>query len=881
MDDTAAVATFLFTDIEGSTRLWEREPERMRPAMARHDALAREAVEAHAGELVKKTGDGLHAAFHDPLDALLAAVDIQLVLARLAQESGFELHARCGMHLGAFERRDRDYYGTAVNRAARIMAAAHGGQVLLSKAVAQRLEGRLPGSIALRDLGIARLRDLANPERIYQLVHPQLRSGFPALRSLEGTPNNLPHVPSTFIGRERELAEVLGLLGRTRLLTITGMGGLGKTRLALQAAAEAVDAYPDGVWIIELAVVHDPRRVAQAAAFAMGVKEEPGRPVIEALERHVRDRHLLVILDNCEHVVETSAELARRLLSAGASASVLATSREPLRIPGEVAYAIGGMSLPEVGTGESLSDSEAVRLFLDRAAAARPGFSLTAANAASLATICRDLDGIPLAIELAAARVRSLPVGEIAARVRDRFGLVTSRDPTALPRQRTLRALIDWSHDLLSEEERALFRQFAAFQSGCTLEAAEAVCELPAGNEVLPVLEQLVDKSLVLLDDDPPRYRMLETVRQYALERMEIANEGSALMRRHFDFYLALAELAPAGLVGEERARWLAILDAERENILAAHAWAQHGAVDARRGLRLASCMKRYWIERGLLELGERVTQEALERPGAREPDEDRCRALFDGGQLRYFMGRYREARRDLGESLAIARALGSPKKIGAVLQPLGMAALGEGDHELAGTCLREALELARSLDDARDIARAANVLGQLHRLEGAPHEAATLFEETIRISRAQGDREMAAVGALNLAMVSMDREEGAFAATCVREALEAAQSHRSLPLLKSALETASGLAAKLADDRAAARFYGAAEAQAQKSGLRRDPADAAFLAPLVERSRSRLGACAFAAGEAEGRALGEAEAAAEALRWLAGRPTVPAATCR
>jgi tetratricopeptide (TPR) repeat protein len=407
------------------------------------------------------------------------------------------------------------------------------------------------------------------------------------------------------------------------------------------------------------------------------------------------------------------------------------------------------------------------------------------------------------------------------------------------------------------------------------------VCELASHEDVLPVLEQLVDKSLVLFEDGPARYRMLETVRHYAIERLEAAAERERVLRRHFEFYLTLADQARSGLVGEQRARWLAVLDAERENILAAHAWAQGEEVEACLALRLASSMKRYWIERGLLELGERVTREALDRPAARDPGEDRCRALFDVGQLLYFMGRHREARRDLEESLAIARNLGSIKKIAAVLQPLGMAALGEGELELARSCLREALALARSLDDARDIARAANALGQLQRLEGAPQEAAQLFEETIRISRAQGDREMAAVGALNLAMVSMDREDGAFAASCIREALEAAQADGSLPLLKSALEAAAGLAARFGDDLAAARFYGAAEAQAAKSGLRRDPADAAFLEPLVEASRARLGRAAFAAIEAEGGALEEAQAADDARQWLARHRETTAATYR
>ena len=878
MEDFTNQATFLFTDIEGSTRLWEEEPERMREAMARHDALAREAVVAHGGQVVKMTGDGLHAIFADAVDALHASVRLQAELGELERSYGIPIRARCGMHVGAFERRDGDYYGTAVNRAARIMSSAHGGQVLLSQAVGDLVGRRLPEGIGLRDLGIARLRDLARAERLYQVVAPLLRADFPPLRSLEGTPNNLPHSLSSFVGRARELAEVRELLSRTRLLTLTGMGGLGKTRLSLQVAAEEMDAYPDGVWLVELASLHDARRMAQSAASAMGVKEEPGRPVLEALERHVRGRQMLLVLDNCEHLLETSAELAHKLLSAGAGLRILATSREPLRVAGEVAYSIAGMAVPPSGTAAegSIASSEAVRLFLDRAAAARPGFAITTKSALAIATICRAVDGIPLALELAAARVRSLPVEDIAARVLEGTQLLASRDPTAIPRQRTLRALIDWSHDLLSDAEGAVFRQASVFESGFTVEAVEAVCGGRPQDPVIDVVGQLVEKSLLLLEEDAGRFRMLETVRQYALERLDASPEREEVRRRHFAYYLALAERARTHVTGPERGCWLSILDAERENVLAAHAWSQRAAVDPESVLRLASGMKHYWISRGLLELGQRFTQEALERAGSGASAEARCRALFDAGQLRYFAGRYAEARRLLEESLAIARSLGSPKKIGGILQPLGMAALGEGDRETARACLLEALALARAGDDPRGIAFAATALGQLQRILGTPDEAAALFEETIGISRQQGDPEMLAVGLLNLAMVSIDRDAGRFARACVAEALVADGVPRSQPLLKTALDVAAGIAATARDDAAAARFYGAAEAQADRTGLRRDPADAAFLVPLVEASRERLGVPLFLRLEAEGRALDPLEAIGNARRWLAEKSGQP-----
>src|SRR5512144_3302266 len=329
----AAVTTLVFTDIEGSTRLWEEQPDRMRAALAGHDALARKIVCAHRGSVVKTTGDGVHAVFDDPLDAIVAALEFQQALADPAATAGLALAVRCGVHAGVVERRDDDYFGTAVNRAARLMAVAHGGQVLLSQAVASLVEGRLPALVTLRDLGAVRLRDLASPEYVYQLVHPRLRQEFPALRSLEATPNNLPQEVTSFVGRERELAEVKGLLAKTRLVTLLGVGGLGKTRLSLHAALGVLDDYPDGVWFVELAPLTDPLLVPQALASVLRIKEEPGRPLAEALARHAKDRRMLLILDNCEHLVEACAELALSLLQVGARLKILASSREPLHVP--------------------------------------------------------------------------------------------------------------------------------------------------------------------------------------------------------------------------------------------------------------------------------------------------------------------------------------------------------------------------------------------------------------------------------------------------------------------------------------------------------------------------------------------------------------------
>jgi predicted ATPase/class 3 adenylate cyclase len=869
-----SVTTYLFTDVEGSTRLWEQEPERMRQALARHDAITRAAVDGNRGVVVKMSGDGAHSAFEDPLDALAATLELQRKLADPVATNGIPLRVRCGIHTGVSERRDDDFFGPAVNRAARIMSIAHGGQVLLSEAAAALVRGRLPAGVTLRDLGAARLRDLSSVEHVYQVVHPELRESFPALRSLEATPNNLPQQATTFIGREREIDDARTALGAARLLTLLGAGGIGKTRLSLQVAADVLEDYPDGVWFVELAPLTDERLVPQAVASILGVKEEAGRQVSEALVKHVADRRLLLILDNCEHVVQACAVLAEQLLRSGLNVRILASSREPLRVSGEVTFPVPALAVPAVQDPiavEPLAQYPAVRLFVDRAAAARPQFMLTEENARAVAEICQRLDGIPLAIELAAARARALSVENIAARLSDRFHLLTSGNRTALPRQQTLRALIDWSYDLLGEKERIMFRHLAVFAGGWTLEAAEAV---GAGGgvdegEVVDLLTDLVDKSLVMVEVDGGRYRLLETVRQYAQERLNESGDGDQVRTRHLAYYLAFAETARPELIGPEQGAWLPRLDLERENFLSAHAWCGYTEDGAELGLRLASAVKPYWLNRGLLGLGYRITLEALAHAGAQERSLTRCRGLSNAGQLGYFMGRYGEARGYLEESLAIAREIGDKGRVALVLQPLGMAALGQGDVATARTHLEEALDLARELGNKREIAAAINALAQLHRMEGDLQTAAPLYEAFLALARELGDRDTVAIGLLNLAMVAIGSGSRHLARRMLLEVLAIAEEIGSKPAGQSALEVSACLAALHEEWQRAALFFGTAEAQSERTGLHRDPADEAFLAPLIAKVRAALGSAPFGAAEAAGRALSYEAAMVEARVWL------------
>jgi predicted ATPase/class 3 adenylate cyclase len=868
-----AALTLLFTDIEGSTRLWEADPERMARALATHDAIVRAAVTDHRGTVVKMTGDGVHAVFDDALDALGAALQMQPALVAAARTDGIELPVRCGLHAGPVLGRDGDYFGTAVNRAARIMGAAHGGQVLLSEAVATRVRERLPDACAMVDLGCVRLRDLACPERVFQLVHPALRRTFPPLQSLAATPNNLPAQLTSFIGRAREQDEVERLLRSTRLLTLTGVGGLGKTRLSLQVAAELLGDFPDGAWFIELAPLADPRRLPLAVASALGVNEVAGRSLQDALVEFLRPRELLLVLDNCEHLVADCAAFAKALLVQCPRLRVLASSRQPLHCAGETTYPLPALSLPAAAEGDPdvLPQCEATALFIERAAAVVPGFAPTAATAAAVVDICRRLDGIPLAIELAAARVRTLSVGHIAARLDQRFRLLTQGDPTALPRQQTLRSLIDWSHDLLTAPEAILFRRIAVFVGGCTLEAAEDVGAdgALARDLVLDTLGSLVDKSLVVLEAASGRYRLLETVREYAAEKLEASGDSADTRRRHFNFFVAFAASARAGLFGAEQSRWLLRLDVERENVLSAHAWSLATADTAEAGLGLATALMYYWIMRGLLELGYRVTIDALSHPGARERGNARCVGLMVAGQIGAFMGRYGEARPLLEESLAIGREIGDDVHVVRVLQPLGLALLGLGDVAGARGQLAEALVLAHRLGNPRAIAATQNALGQVARAEGDLDAAEPHYRDMLKLARELGEPNLTVSALLNLAMVAICRGLDVPAREWLAEGLALARAIGSAQAAQSTLEVCAGLAALRRDWAQGLRFYGCADALARSTALQRDPADQAFLMPRVQASRQALGDEPAAAAEREGGGLGFEHALAAAQQWL------------
>ncbi len=706
---------------------------------------------------------------------------------------------------------------------------------------------------------------------VAELDAPDAPPGAPPERN-----HNLPAQLNSFIGREREIAELKELLGTARLVTLTSTGGTGKSRLSLQVAYGLVGEYPDGIWLVELAPIADGSRVPQAVASVLGVKEDAGRPVLEALIRYVRDRRLLVILDNCEHLVHPCAELAKQLLQAGPGVKIMASSREQMRISGEATYHVPALAVPsarEAVACEALARYEAVRLFVDRAVAVQPGFRVTDHNCVAVAEICRRLDGIALSIELAAARVRALSPEQIAARLDNCFQLLTGGDTTALPRQQTLRASITWSYDLLSIPERTLLRRLAVFAGSWTVDGAEAV---GAGGDVdkgavVDLLTCLVDKSLVVADATGERYRLLEAVRQYALELLVASGENDDARNRHLAFYVALVVEAQGHLTGSSPAVWMAKLDAERENLLSAHAWCDAAADGATTGLRLVGASKMYWFSRGLLVLGHRIVCEAVRRPGALERTDARCATLFIAGQFAFYMGRYGDAQRYLEESLAIGRELRNKMRVAQALQPLGMACLGQGHLATARAHLEEALALAHELNNKRELAAALCALGQLYRIEGALDKAELLYENVLSLARELGDVESRAIGLLNLAMVAICRRSEESARAMLLEVADIATAVGSQRVGLSAMEVSAGMSALCEDWERAAQFYGAAEVQTENTGIHRDPADEAFLAPLVEQARSALGRDAFRAAEASGRALSYDKAMSEARAWLQG----------
>lgn len=829
----SGIVTFLFTDIEGSTRLWEQQAEAMNAAVARHNSLAEAVIAAHGGVLVKSRGEGdsLFAVFVLATAAVAGACALQQAFLDEIWPDGIRMRVRMALHTGEADRTDGDYFGSAVNRCARLRGIAHGGQILLSVTTAELVRDSLAVQMSLEDLGEQPLRDMARPEHVFQLRHPRLPGDFPALRTLRSLPNNLPRQLTTFIGREIEIAEVESLLQSTALLTLTGAGGCGKTRLAIQAAADLLDSFPDGVWLIEFGSLSEPTRVPQAVAAVLGVREEAGRALLQRLVDVLRPKTLLLLLDNCEHLLAACAGLIDVLLRACPRLKIMATSREGLGITGETLYYVPSLSLPDPNRlprhSEELpafvSQFEAVRLFADRAVAAATTFTVTPQNATAIAQVCHRLDGIPLAIELAAARVKSLPVAQIAVRLNDRFRLLTEGSRTALPRQQTLRALIDWSYDLLSPHERELFHRLSVFAGGFTLEAAEAVCADPpasvepesigdapvfvGADDVLGLLTHLVDRSLVAAEsgEGRVRYRLLETLRQYGREKLAASGHLARVENSRLAYFLAVAEEADKKLRGSEQAWWLELLEQEHDNLRAALYWCLGGAcVDqgdvgdhtlfsaenraadfgdppadepsmqrgsAETGLRLAALLWWFWHVRGYFTEGREWLAAGLNR--APQNTSARARALNGAAVLARNQGDYAAAQALSEQSLAMKRELGDRQGVAAALNTLATLALQRSDYAAAKPFYQESLQIERSMGSRQGVTASLIGLANVALEQGDYGAARRLYLESLTIKRDLRDKRGIATSLAGLGAVAFCLADFPAARISLQESLD------------------------------------------------------------------------------------------------------------
>ena len=735
--------TFLFTDIEGSTKLLQQLGAAYPDLLSEHHRLLRDAVERAGGAAIGSEGDSLFAAFGSASAGIAAAVEAQRGLAAHSWPEGSAVRVRMGLHTGEGLVRDGTYVGLDVHRAARIAAVGHGGQVLVSDSTRALIEQSLPAGVGLRDLGRHRLKDLAQPEHIYETVIAGLPSEFPALRSLEAAPNNLPTQLTSFVGRGREVAEARRLLGTTRLLTLTGPGGTGKTRLSLQVAADSLSDFADGVFFVPLGPIEEPDLVAPAILTTLGLRESPHEPPADRLVEYLRDKHLLLIMDNFEQVLP-AAGLVADLLKAGPGLSVVVTSRATLHLYGEREYAVPPLTLPGAGADldpASISQYEAVALFIQRAAAVRPDFQITAANAPAVAEICSRLDGLPLAIELAAARVKLLPPQALLARLGHRLEALEAGSMDLPARQRTLRGAIAWSHDLLDSAARRLFARFSVFVDGAGLNAAEAICS-DAGLDVLDGLAGLVDQSLIRQEeaDGEPRFAMLTTIREFALERRAENGEADVIAARHAAFFLGMAEGAAPGLTGPDQKRLLDELARENGNLRAAVGWSIDSG-SAETALRFGFALWRFWQMRGMLREGAAVMERILAVPDPEGHAMLRARALEAAGSVAYWRAEMPTALNYYEASLALCREIGDKSAIANALYNVGFPTLvSRGDVEKSRRAFEECLALFRELGDEKMIARVLWGLGNAHYFAGDNEAARDTLLEDLSLLRSQNE---------------------------------------------------------------------------------------------------------------------------------------------
>ena len=892
----SAIKALLLTDVVDSTRLSETLGDTaMAEIWAAHDRVSRALLGPRRGREIDKT-DGMLLLFDSSADAVAYAMEYHRALATLPML----LTARVGLHVGPVILRENasddiargakplEVEGLAKPIAARVMALARGGQTLLSAAAREDL-GK--SAHKLLSHGHWRIKGVTDPIELFEIGEPDTRfvrpsDGEKAHRvvwmgdwwlPVNEIANNLPHQATSFVGRERELAEVKVLLGASRLLTLLGMGGMGKTRLSLQIAAEQIHDFPDGVWFLDLAPLGDPALLVSETAQVLGVREEPDRPMLNTLCSHLKSRRALLILDNCEHVIKASAQMASAILKVAPHVRILASSREPLRAPGEQCYPVLPLPVPARGDGiEVLSRSTAVRLFVDRAQLHKPGFALTEREAPALAELVARLEGIPLALELAAARIRALSVAEINARLKDRYKLLTGGSRVLQERQQTLRALVDWSYELLEPAEQIVLDRLGVFVGGFDLAAAEAVCggEPLASADVLDLLGSLIEKSLVMLEerDDGARYLMLETIREYAREKLARRDDAAAAAARHCDHFLAMAKSANKGLKGQQQADWLWKMEVELDNVRSAIALSLAGGVDPFVAVKFAVAMQGFWILRGYSTEGRKCVQAALALPAIQASPIAHAWALYVGAALAESQSDHAEARKMLETCLGLRRTQGNEVDIAATLSTLSMARLQAGDAVAAAAGESEALQIFRRLED-----RIGEAIGLLHLGQICLHQrddamARSHLEQSLAIAREIRHQEVEGECELGLGEVAFEMADHAQASlrfkrslTVCREAGDKRGDANALRWLARVDLQAGDLASARVRLSDALRAFRAFEMHDELLGCLEDHAELAQAEGKVEIAVG----LAAAAAKSRGR-LGLTRSPRHELRWQA-----------
>jgi predicted ATPase/class 3 adenylate cyclase len=824
--------TFLLTDVEGSTRRWQADPAAMQEAIAGHDALVGRVVAECGGVTIKSRGEGdsTFSVFDRPIGALEAAVTLQRSLEK-------QLRVRMAIHTGEAQFRDDDYFGPTINRCARLRSIAFGGQVLVSAATTELIRDHLPAGVILRDLGTHALKDLERSEHVFQIAASGLDAEFPALKSLHQS-HNLPVQLTSFIGRRRELEELKLALTVHRLVTLTGTGGCGKTRLALQTAAETMHEYPDGVYFVDLSAIIDESLIAASVATALGVREQPGRSLEDTVIEHVARRKLLLVLDNCEQLLEGCTALTGRMLAEAAELRVVATSQQPLNVAGGVRWRVPPLELPrsQVAGGDhhSMIESEAVQLFVERARLARPDFALDDKSRPTVAQICRRLDGIPLAIELAAAQISMLTPNDIVARLDDRFRLLGMRKRLGAPRQQTLLAAVTWSHDLLVGGQQVLFRRLSVFAGGFDIEAAEAV---GAGGsvavvDVLSLLSDLVDKSLVMAGEGSARrarYRLLETLREFARARLIEAGEDQEVKRRHALHYLELVDDSEHRSRDLDADTWLDRVDEDHDNARSALDWAL--GRDSELAVRLAIGWSWYRLATGYLTEGRESLTRVLD--SNQVSTDERIDALRTAGMLAFFQGDLDDAGRRYEEAWFL-QGEEATERSATILVGRGNVALERADRAAARAFYARALEIGRQCGVVDRQATALGNLGEVALWENDLPAARSLIEQALALHEKSGDRKRGAELMASLAQVALEQGRIDETLELLRAALAVFTQFKDPLFTATAIEAFGEVAATQEHPERALRLGGAGTALKERIGSRE------VFAPEKARKESR-----------------------------------------